>query len=1266
MPSSYTCSRGHRWEAADADSSLLATPMLCPLCGTVGSPANDREVATEPTRTKDDDPFATKPPTPVPPADSWATRPPPDAPPFTSWATRAPIPAGSGPRLWPTIPGYEILGELGRGAMGVVYQARQGGLNRIVALKMILAGSHAGPNELARFRTEAQAVARLGHPHIVHVYDVGEHEGKPFFSLEYCPGGGLDKKLKGTPLLPREEARLVETLARAMAAAHEKPVIHRDLKPANVLLTEDGTPKVSDFGLAKKLDEAGPSLTGDVMGTPSYMAPEQARGDSKQGPAADVYALGAILYETLVGRPPFKAATVRETLNQVVSDDPVSPRLLQPKTPRDLETVCLKCLRKDPAKRYAAAEALAEDLRRFQANEPILARPVGWGERAAKWVRRRPVIAALLLTIGLLTATAAVIILAYNTKLAGERNAANAQRDEAKAFLALTRRAVDDYTTRVSQDPRMRERGLEDLRKELLQTAVAYYEEIARRRGDDPEIQEERGKAYVRLADITADIGALADAIPLYEQALDIFTRLVQSHPDVPSHRRVLATTHNKLALTYRHTDQPVRADAAFRLAVEQNESLAVAAGAPPDDEQSLVGVLGNLGNFYRDTGRTDEAERFFERALAIVERLEGEHADRPTFKRDLAATCRHLALALYATGRTKRAEELFKKALGIEEELVKAYEKEEDFQLHLAATLNNLAIIYTDTGRPGKAEEAYGWAVGLRDRLARAHPLVTSYRRELGQLHNNLGTLYTDTGRPEKAVEAFLEALKQRTRLVDLDPTVMEYQHDLAGTYSNLGFLYGRLGRPDDADKAFRGAELARATIAKANVSRPEYESERATLLNNRSNFYAETGQADKAEKALREAIAIWEKLTREQPSITVYQAELAKSYNNLAGVLDSVGDRDGAEQTYKDALAIRKRLAKEHPTVVEFQTLLATAHNNLGTVYHMKGQFENALAAYRKSLDLYEGLSRHQPTVLVNRVRLAKGYNNLGGLFGAADRYPEAEEAFRKALDVCKDLARDFPDQPENKPLLARIHNGLAVTFQRTERPGPAEMEYLESVRLMEELTSAEPASVDYAASLGLNRGNMGDIARDPRKPETALGWYARSIDGLADLLKRQPRYATVRDYLCKSHAKRAEFLADLKRHKEAVPDWERAIELADEGPKAELRYNAACSAALAASGKGKDAEKLSDVERAELRNQALKWLRASLVAWANQLDKDAHKVRPMVQNDLAHWQQDTDLTGVRDAAALEKLPVEERDAWRKLWEDVGALLKKTQAKK
>jgi WD40 repeat protein/serine/threonine protein kinase len=331
------------------------------------------------------------------------------------------------------VPGYEIVRELGRGGMGVVYEARQVGLNRTVALKMILAGGHASAADIDRFRTEREAVARLLHPNIVQVYETGAHAGLPYFSLEFCPGGSLDRKLNGTPWEPMPAAKLIETLARAIQHAHEHGIVHRDLKPGNVLLAADGTPKVTDFGLAKRLDSAaGLTRSGAILGTPSYMAPEQAGTGEAVGPRADVYALGAILYQLLTGRPPFKATTDLDTILQVVEQEPVPPTRLNSKTPRDLETIVLKCLAKEPAERYPSATGLAEDLRRFREGEPILARPAGPLERTIKWTTRRPTLAGLLAVSVLAIASLSIGGVWFTVKLHHERNVIQTERDVAQ------------------------------------------------------------------------------------------------------------------------------------------------------------------------------------------------------------------------------------------------------------------------------------------------------------------------------------------------------------------------------------------------------------------------------------------------------------------------------------------------------------------------------------------------------------------------------------------------------------------------------------------------------------------------------------------------------------------------------------------------------------------------------------------------------------------------------------------------------------------
>jgi WD40 repeat protein len=364
-----------------------------------------------------------------------------------------------------SVPGYEIESVLGRGGMGVVYKARHLALKRTVALKMVLAGGHAGPHELARFRIEAEAAARLQHPNIVQIHEVGEADGHPYCALEFVEGGNLAGKIKEKPLPVREAASLVETLARAMQLAHSRNVVHRDLKPANILLTADGTPKITDFGLARQVDtDSGETQAGQVMGTPSYMAPEQASGRAHEaGPAADIYALGAILYECLAGRPPFRGQTVVETLDQVRTQEPVPPSRLETSVPLDLETICLKCLRKEPEKRYTSAAELAEDVARYQRSEPIQARPVAQLERAGKWVKRNPVVAlaAIAVLVVTLLGLAGIVWFAYQ---AGEEAKA-ARKAEGDAQEA---KGVADTEAKAAKEARDREADRADELKHRL------------------------------------------------------------------------------------------------------------------------------------------------------------------------------------------------------------------------------------------------------------------------------------------------------------------------------------------------------------------------------------------------------------------------------------------------------------------------------------------------------------------------------------------------------------------------------------------------------------------------------------------------------------------------------------------------------------------------------------------------------------------------------------------------------------------------------
>jgi serine/threonine protein kinase len=431
------------------------------------------------------------------------------------------------------IPGYELLGVLGRGGMGIVFRARQLSLKRQVALKMILTGRNARPAERTRFQREAEAVARLQHPNIVQIYEVGEQNGLPYFSLEFVNAGSLAQFLNNNAQPARLSAQFVRDLAHAMHYAHKRGIVHRDLKPANILLHLDESqilkegnladtavlrnllsyvPKITDFGLAKHMEgEEGPFRHGAVVGTPSYMAPEQARGTSGQvGPAADVYALGAILYEMLTGRPPFHAGNPDEIAHQVLTAEPQPPTQLRPKIPKDLETICLVCLQKNPAHRYGSAAALAEDLRRFLENEPILARRTHLPERVVKWATRRPLFATLALAG--LTMTSVFWWVSWNraVRIEAEKGEmfVNWQKSEAQLLQAM--QTIDQIVESEVRAP-------EGQPPVVLLKARSFYQRLLEQDGPANRV----ALANYRLAIIHERMGDRREAIKCHQEAIN-------------------------------------------------------------------------------------------------------------------------------------------------------------------------------------------------------------------------------------------------------------------------------------------------------------------------------------------------------------------------------------------------------------------------------------------------------------------------------------------------------------------------------------------------------------------------------------------------------------------------------------------------------------------------------------------------------------------------------------------------------------------------
>jgi tetratricopeptide (TPR) repeat protein len=691
-------------------------------------------------------------------------------------------------------PGFVLVRELGRGGAGVVYEAEQRDLGRRVALKFLGPRFAPAPELTARFQTEASAAARLQHPGIVQVYQHGTWNDRPFIVQELVPGGSLDRQLARAVLDGPGAARLVAALAKAVQFAHDHGVVHRDLKPSNVLLAADGAPKVADFGLAKRdEDDSALTRTGAVVGTPSYMAPEQAEAKGKVGPAADVYALGAILYECLAGRPPFRAATVLETLDQVRSAEPVPPSRLQPKVPRDLETVTLKCLQKAPGRRYESAAALADDLERFLAGRPVLARPTGSAERLWKWCKRRPTAAALVVLLTLAVGGAAVGVVVHNDRLQTALDKATAEeaerrREKERADAAYReardtiRRMLDQFANRKDD----RTPGLMELRRAQQEEALRFFAAVIRREDDpDPVVREDVAVAYRATGEIQTRLGRKGEATDCFRRSLELYARLADENPGEARFRIVMADLHNNLGVASSTTEESER---------HQRDSMAIREElyrSDPDRAEFRLGLaqsLHNLGTLYIGTGRARDSVPMFRRAVELRTPPGDDVIRLARAESELS-----LGLALANSGDDDGAGVAYAAAEADLRELADRSPGDPDVATSLGAVRSNWALLLLAGKRYDEGLALAGGAIKVLEGVLSREP---TYDRARTALSNALGVRAQELERQGR----YREALPDNRRRLEIAPPDKRSMFRM--------FFAGNLARAGDHREAAEQAE--------------------------------------------------------------------------------------------------------------------------------------------------------------------------------------------------------------------------------------------------------------------------------------------------------------------------------------------------------------------------------------------------------------------------------------------------------------------------
>ncbi len=928
---------------------------------------------------------------------------------------------------------YRILREVGRGGMGVVYEAEQTSLGRRVALKVLPFAAAWDPRQLQRFKHEAQAAAHLHHTNIVPVFAVGCEQSVHYYAMQFIDGHSLAavirdlRQLRATnretrrpgdkqtrrqkerqvesgvapeatgdlaplpvslspclpvslsPCLPvslpaffRTVAQLGVQAAEALDYAHQVGVIHRDIKPANLLLEEragGNSPPVlwiTDFGVASFPGGGSLTRTGDMLGTLRYMSPEQAL--AKRGLVdhrTDLYGLGATLYELLTLRPVYEGRDREELLLQIACEEVLPPRCWNPAIPVELETIVLKALAKNVEERYATAQELADDLRRFLEDKPIRAKRPGVLERLRKWKRRHKVVVRAAAVVAFL----AVVTLAVSTVLIRQ------ERDAAQWAGREARLAVDTMYSEFAEHWLARYPHLDTRERDYLHKALDFYERFTRNGRTDPGFPLETGRAYRRLADIHQKLeapekaedayqqavaifrdlvrrgftdpevrgelaiaynnrgnllraaGRLEDAKNAYRLALTGFAKLAAEFPEQPRHRAGLAGSSQNLGLVLHALGQPEDARKAFCQAVQLLGKLAT---AEPDEASfvyDLAESLTGLGLVRQELGRAEEAEETLRGSVKLWDRLLAAIPTDPAFRQGRATTERHLARLLAATGRPREAEAVYVRVVKAQEQLTAEYPRAAVLRRDLAATCHDFAYFLATAGRLRQAEALYHQALAPRTQLAAAVPGVPAYRQEAAATHAGLGMVLAAAGHGEEAEAALRAALALQEQLVRDFPTVAAYRHELAVTLDHLGMVLAEAGRAPEAEPLYRRAVDMLEALAAASPVAPAHRAQAAALYLHLGQFLESTNRLPEAERVFQRGVESVEPLAATDTSSPLYRSLLANGLARLGSLVHRAGRAETAAPLLERSLALRNQLAAAYPLVPAFQADLAWA---------------------------------------------------------------------------------------------------------------------------------------------------------------------------------------------------------------------------------------------------------------------------------------------------------------------------------------------------